>query len=131
PCLLLPAFATRESLSDFGNPRSVREVIAFVSGERFTKQQGAFGFSGWRWTAAARYAAEEYLLGAVPLLMGAWTLLRKHRGAAGLLAGWIVPVLLVTLLFQGEGQFDQWLVFAFIPLSPAVAVGLADLQRRG
>jgi hypothetical protein len=50
---------------------------------------------------------------------------------AGLLAGWVLPVGAVTLLFQGEGQFDQWLVFVYVPLALLVAVGLAALQERG
>ncbi len=131
PCLLLPLLAARESLNDFGNPRTLREVITFVSGERFTRQEQAFGFSTWRAVAGLRYAAEEFLGGGVPLLIGAWVLVRQHLRTAVLLAGWIVPVLLVTLLFQGEGQFDQWLVFAYIPMELLVAVGLAALQDRG
>lgn len=131
PCLLILSFAARESLADFADPRTIRDLIAFISGERFTKQEGAFGFSAWRWVAALRYTAEEYLVALVPLVLGAWILIRRHRPSAGLLAGWVVPVLFVTLVFQGEGQFDQWLVFVFIPMSLAVAVGLAALQERG
>jgi len=131
PCLLLPTLAARESLGDFGNPRTLREILGFVSGERFTRQEHAFGFSGWRWIAALRYAGEEYLGAAIPLLLGAGVLLRKHRTAAALLLGWIVPVLLVTMLFLGEGQFDQWLVFIFIPMALLVAAGLSMLLDRG
>jgi len=131
PCLLLPVLAARESLADFSNPRTLGEVVAFVSGERFTGQEHAFGFSAWRWVAGLRYAAEEYLGGALPLLLGAWIVIRKHRRVAVLLAGWIVPVLFMTLLFRGEGQFDQWLVFAYIPMALLVASGLSALQDRG
>src|SRR5579864_305725 len=124
PCLLLPALSARESSADLAQPRTFREILAFVSGERFTKQEGAFGVSPSRIAAAFRYLAEEYLVGALPLLVGLWVLGRKHKPQAILLAGWVLPVLGVTLLFEGEGQFDQWLVFVTIPLSLAVAVGL-------
>ncbi|MBV8879897.1 MAG: DUF2723 domain-containing protein [Planctomycetaceae bacterium] len=131
PCLLLPVLSARESMADFANPRSLREIVEFVSGERFTRQDGAFAFSASRCLTALRYAAEEYLGGAIPLLLGLWALGRQHRAAAVLLGGWVLPVLGVTLVFQGEGQFDQWLVFAFIPTSLAVAVGFSLLLDRG
>jgi tetratricopeptide (TPR) repeat protein len=131
PCLVLPLLSARESLADLGNPRTLSDLISFVSGEKFTRQEEAFAFSLQRWLSGLRYAAEEYLGAALPLLLGAAVLVRKHRGISVLLAGWIVPVLLVTLLFQGEGQFDQWLVFAYIPMSLLVSVGLSALQDRG
>ncbi|HVR87865.1 MAG TPA: DUF2723 domain-containing protein, partial [Planctomycetota bacterium] len=131
PCLLLPVLSARESTADLAQPRSPKEVVAFLSGERFTQQEGAFGVSPSRMAAALRYAGEEYLVAALPLVLGIWILARKHRPTAALLAGWVVPVVLVTLLFEGEGQFDQWLVFAYIPLALAVAVGLAAFLERG
>jgi len=131
PCLLILVLAARESLADFGNPRNLRELVSYVSGERFTGQEGAFGWSAWRWVAGLRYAWEEYLVAVIPLAMGVGILVRKHRASALLLGGWVVPVLTLTLIFQGEGQFDQWLVFGYIPLSLAVAVGLSALQDRG
>lgn len=131
PSLLVPVFAARESLADFSNPKSVRELISFIAGERFTRQDGAFGFAAWRWVAALRYAWEEYLVGLIPLFAGLWILVRRHRPSAVLLGGWVLPVLLVTLVFLGEGQFDQWLVFVYIPLVLVVALGLQVLQDRG
>jgi hypothetical protein len=131
PCLLIPVLAARESMADFGNPRNLRDLVSFVSGSRFTAQEGAFGLSAWRLIAGLRYAWEEYLVAVIPLAWGLGVLVRKHRPSAVLLGGWVVPVLMVTMIFQGEGQFDQWLVFVYIPLSLAVAVGLSALQERG
>jgi tetratricopeptide (TPR) repeat protein len=131
PCLLLPVLASRELLNDMGNPRTLREVVSFVLGEQYVGKPASFGFAAWRWTSGFRYIGEEYLAGALPLLLGAWVLVRKHPRTFGLLAGWIVPVLCVTLLFLAEGQFDQWLVFAFIPMALVVAVGLSSIQDRG
>jgi len=124
PCLLLPSIAARDSLNDFGDPRTLRDIVSFVSGERFTKQENAFGFSLWRWVTALRYTAEEYLLGLLWLGLGGVTLYKSNRGLLGLLAAWIGPVALITLLFQGEGQFDQWLVFVFIPMTLIAAAGI-------
>lgn len=124
PCLLLPSIAARDSLNDFGDPRTLREIVSFVSGERFTRQENAFGFSLWRWVTGLRYTAEEYLVGLVFLGLGGVVLYRNHRGLLGLLAAWIVPVAGMTLLFQGEGQFDQWLVFVFIPMCLIAAAGI-------
>ena len=128
PCGLLPVLSSRESLNDFAQTRTLRDIYVFVSGQRFTGQEGAFGFAAWRWIGALRYGGEEYLVGAIPLLYGGWILCRKDRWAAILLGGWIVPVLSMTLLFRGEGQFDQWLVFAYIPMALLTAVGLSRLQ---
>jgi tetratricopeptide (TPR) repeat protein len=131
PCLLLPVLASRELLNDMGNPRNLREVVSFILGEQYVGKPASFGFAAWRWTAGFRYIAEEYLAGLLPLLLGAWILVRKQPRTFGLLAGWIVPVLVATLLFLAEGQFDQWLVFVFIPMTLLVAVGLASIQDRG
>jgi tetratricopeptide (TPR) repeat protein len=130
PCLLLPVLSARGSITDFAEIGTVREIVAFVSGQRFTRQEEAFGFSGWRWVAGLRYAWEELLLGIVPMGVGGWMLVRRHRGVAALLAGWVVPVTVVTLLFQGEGQFDQWLVFAYVPMALVTAAGFSVLRDR-
>src|SRR5579859_129248 len=97
PCLLLPVLSARESMADLAQPRTLREIVAFVSGERFTRQEGAFGVSPSRIAAAFRYLAEEYLVGALPLFVGLWVLGRKHRPEAILLAAWVLPVLGITL----------------------------------
>src|SRR5471032_1504600 len=114
-----------------GNPRTLRVVVSFVLGEQYVGKPASFGFAAWRWTAGFRYIGEEYLAGLLPLLLGAWILARKHARSFGLLAGWIVPVLVATLLFLAEGQFDQWLVFVFIPMSLLVAVGLSSIKDLG
>lgn len=131
PLLLLPILASREAPTDLGDPRTWRDVIAFAFGEQYVRRDAAFGLAGWRWTSGLRYVWEEYLAGLAPLLLGAWILLRKHARMALLLAGWILPVLLVSLTFLAEGQFDQWLVFAFIPMALVVAVGLSAVGTRG
>src|SRR5579862_9182223 len=130
PCLFLPVLSTRASLSDFADLHSLRDIYVFVSGQRFTRQEGAFGFAAWRWTVGLRYAGEEFLVGLIPLALGTWRIWRRHRKAGGLLAGWIGPVTLITLLFRGEGQFDQWLVFAYIPMALVTAEGLVAIQER-
>jgi tetratricopeptide (TPR) repeat protein len=40
-------------------------------------------------------------------------------------------VAVVTLLFTAEGQFDQWLVAAFVPLSLLVALGFSWAAEKG
>jgi tetratricopeptide (TPR) repeat protein len=132
PSLLLPVLAARESLADFGSPRTAGDVVRYLTGERFTGQTGAFGVEAWRWISGARYAWEEYLGGGVLLLAaGTVKLYRVRRGLLGLLAAWIVPVAGMTLLFKAEGQFDQWLVAAFVPMSLLVALGISWVSERG
>lgn len=132
PSFLLPALAARESIVDFDHPRTAGDVVRYILGQRYTGQKGAFGFAGWRWIAGLRYTWEEYLGGGLLLLgAGAVRLYRVKRPLLGLLAAWIVPMVGVTLLFKAEGQFDQWLVGAFVPMTLLVAAGLSWLEVRG
>lgn len=132
PSLLLPALAARESIADFGNPRTAWEIAEYVSGHRFTGQKGAFAVEGWRWLSGARYAWEEYLGGGVLLLAaGSIRLCRSNPRMLAMIASWVLPVTIVTLLFTAEGQFDQWLVAAFVPMSLLVALGFSWAAERG
>src|SRR6185369_2059980 len=49
PSLLLPVLAARESILDFGTPRTAGELAAYLSGARYTGQKSAFAVEGWRW----------------------------------------------------------------------------------
>ena len=132
PSLLLPVLAARESMFDLGTPRTAGDLAKYISGTQFTGQKESFAFEGWRWTSAARYAWEEYLgVGALMLALGAVRLFRLSRPFLALLASWVGPVVVVTLLFRAEGQFDQWLVAAFVPLSLLVALGFSWVAERG
>jgi tetratricopeptide (TPR) repeat protein len=132
PSLLLPMLAARESIIDFGNPRTAGELARYLSGERYTGQKSAFAVEGWRWLSGARYAWEEYLGGGALLLgAGAIRLFRQNRPLLAMIASWVAPVTAVTLLFTAEGQFDQWLVAAFVPLTLLVALGFSWVAERG
>lgn len=132
PSLLLPVLAARESLSDLGNPRTAREVVKYLIGERYTSQQSSFALEGWRWVSGAQYTWEEYLGGgALMLIAGAVRLFRLKKSFLALLAAWVVPVVVVTMAFRAEGQFDQWLVAAFVPLSLLVGLGFSWVGERG
>jgi len=59
-------------------------------------------------------------------LVGLWKL--NRRLLAGL-AAWIVPVIVVSVLFKIEGQYDFWMVAAWIPLWLVAAIGLSAVRR--
>jgi len=132
PELLLPVLAARESPYSFGDPRSAGDVLAYVFGKRFVASSGAFGFQGDRWTQASGFFWEEYLgVGLALLGVGAWRVLRDRPKALPVGAAWVGTVAFVSLLFRGEGQFDLWLVSAYLPLSLLTAAGIQTIARRG
>jgi hypothetical protein len=80
--------------------------------------------------SVGRYFWEEFLgIGVVVLGAGVyrlWTLNRRLLIAA---AAWVVPVLVITVLFKLEGQHDFWFVAAWIPLWLVGAVGMSMFGR--
>jgi tetratricopeptide (TPR) repeat protein len=131
PLLLLPVLASREALTDMGNPRTAGEILAYLFGSGYTRKEGAFGISGWRILTAMRFAWEELLGGGVLLVLaGAASLYRRRRAFLGLLAAWIVPVAAVTIAFEGEGMIDQWLVICYVPMALITASGLFWILER-
>jgi tetratricopeptide (TPR) repeat protein len=62
--------------------------------------------------------------------IGLWRLWTERRGVLWLIAAWAGPMLLLPLVFVGEGMFDQWFVTAYLPLAFATAAGFAWLARR-
>src|SRR6185295_2990219 len=73
-----------------------------------------------------KYFWEEFLvIGIVLVGAGAYRLWRENRRLLIGLAAWVVPVLVVTVLFKLEGQHDFWMVAAWIPLWLLAAAGLS------
>jgi tetratricopeptide (TPR) repeat protein len=128
--VVLPLLAKRESLCSFGDPRTMGQVWAHLRGASYTDFKGAWGFDLGRAGLAARFIWEEYLgVGLVVLGLGLWRLGKEQRGILCLLAAWAAPMLLLPLVFIGEGMFDQWFVAAYLPLSLATAAGFAWIAR--
>jgi tetratricopeptide (TPR) repeat protein len=131
PLLLLPVLASRESLTDMGNPRTAGELLAYLSGSGYTRKTGAFGISGWRILTALRFGWEEYLGGGILLVLaGTASLYRRRRAFLGLLAAWIVPVAAITIAFEAEGMIDQWLVVCYVPMTLLTACGLSRILEQ-
>ncbi|HLY10413.1 MAG TPA: DUF2723 domain-containing protein [Planctomycetota bacterium] len=131
PALFLPLIAQRGTPYDFDSPRTVGAMVEFLRGKRFTDGQGAFGFDGSRSLQAAQFVWEEYLgVGLVLLGIGAARLARRRPGLLGLLVAWVLPVAGTALVFRAEGQLDQWLVAAYVPLALLLAAGLQALGAR-
>src|SRR5579862_6134305 len=131
PALFLPLIAQRGTPYDFDSPRTVGAMVEFLRGKRFTDGQGAFGFDGSRSLQAAQFVWEEYLgVGLVLLGIGAARLARRRPGLLGLLVAWVLPVAGTALVYRAEGQLDQWLVAAYVPLALLLAAGLQALGAR-
>lgn len=125
PLLILPAMASREPFLMFGDPRTASGFKDYLLGSRFTGVQGVFGFTHSRAVSVARYFWEEMLgIGLILVIPGVVRLARVNRRLLLGLAAWVVPVLLVTVLFKMEGQHDFWFVAAWLPIWLAAAVGL-------
>jgi tetratricopeptide (TPR) repeat protein len=131
PSLLLPTLVARDPALLFGHPDSVGEWLHYLSGARFTGRSGVFGVDGFRVANAARYFGEEFLVVALGLsLLGLRRIGRSNRRLLLGLAAWTLPSVALAILFRIEGQEDFWLVSAWLPLYPAVAVGLAALPPK-
>lgn len=128
PGLILPLLSSRDIEMSLGQPRTPGAVLSYLLGSRFTGIPGVFGLESSRVAAFARVFWEEYLgVGLILMTLGILTLYRTRRPAlaAGLL--WMLPYVVVTILFTIEGQSDHWYVAACLPLMLAVAAGLESL----
>jgi hypothetical protein len=126
PIHLLPIMARHGSALTFGNPDTHISFVSYVFAGGFMTRPGAFGLDGGRVASVVRYGWEEFLgVGVLMILAGVWRLWQENRRLLIGLAAWVVPVLVVTVLFKLEGQHDFWMVAAWIPLWLVVAVGLS------
>ena len=130
PALAIPVI-TSPSLASFGNPDSASEILDYLLGSRFTGRAGVFGWDGSRAASVGQFLWEEMLgVGLVVVTVGLVGMAMRNRTLfLGILA-WIVPVLVVTVLFKIEGQHDLWFVSAWLPLYLAGGVGLYEISRR-
>jgi hypothetical protein len=131
PVTLLPLFKhAGGSALQFGDPGTWSGFWSYVSGSRFTGNPANFGLEGSRVASVGRYGWEEFLgIGVLLVVAGLFRLWKMNRRLLIGLAAWVVPVLVVTVLFKLEGQHDFWMVAAWIPLWLVAAVGLTLLPR--
>lgn len=131
PGLLLPLLSARDVETSMGQPRSLSDVFAYLLGSRFTAIPGVFGFEKSRLVGFATFLWEEYLaVGLLLIAHGVVSLVRDRRPAAigGLL--WMLPYVVVTILFKIEGQSDHWYLAACLPLMLALGAWLAKAPER-
>lgn len=131
PMLLLPVYqAAGKSGLRFGDPASLSGFMEYLTGSRFTGVDHVWGLEGSRAASVGRYFWEEFLgIGAFFAAVGLWRIWRFRRGLLIGLAAWVVPVLVVTVLFKIEGQHDFWLMAAWIPMWLVAAVGLSIVDK--
>jgi hypothetical protein len=128
--ILIPILVARGSIYSMGHPSTAGELLKYLAGSRFTGMPGVWGFVGWRWAHAALYAWEEFLgVGALLVCVGTARLFQERREERWALLVWTLPVVAVATLFKIEGQFDFWLVSAWMPLWICAALGLSFLRR--
>jgi len=132
PIHLLPLLYDREGQRLLlGDPTGWKGFWDYATGSRFTGIPGVFGLDGSRVASAGRYFWEEFLgVGIVLVGAGVWRLWQRNRRLLVGVALWILPVLVVTVLFKIEGQHDFWMVAAWIPLWLVGAVGLSSVGKR-
>lgn len=127
----MPLLSARESILSMGDARTAGQIWTHLRGANYTDFKGAWGFSGARALLAARFIWEEFLgVGLVLAGLGIARLWKERRPVVGLLAAWVVPMLLLPLFFIGEGMFDQWFVTAYLPLAFCTAAGFSTILRR-
>jgi tetratricopeptide (TPR) repeat protein len=122
----LPILAARESVLSMGDPRTPGEVWSHLRGANYTDFKGAWGFDLARAGLAAKFVWEEFLgIGLAIVGLGLWRLGKERPRALALLGAWAGPMILLPLVFIGEGMFDQWFVTAYLPLAFCSAAGFA------
>jgi tetratricopeptide (TPR) repeat protein len=127
----LPILSARESVLSMGDPRTPGQVWSHLRGANYTDFKGAWGFSFARVGLAARFIWEEFLgVGLAVLAIGLWRLGKERPRALALIGAWAGPMLLLPLVFIGEGMFDQWFVAAYLPLAFCTAAGFAWIAQR-
>jgi hypothetical protein len=131
PIHLLPVLISHGgSVLRFGNPGTLGGFWDYLVGSRFTLKPGAFGLESARVASVGRYFWEEFLgVGLLLVPVGFYRLWRVNRPLLIGLAVWVVPVLVITVLFKIEGQHDFWMVAAWIPLWLVASVGLSVVDR--
>jgi hypothetical protein len=127
----MPILSARESVLSMGDARTPGQIWAHLRGANYTDFKGAWGFDLSRAGLAARFIWEEFLgVGLAVLGLGLWRLARERRGLLYILGALAGPMLLLPLVFIGEGMFDQWFVAAYLPLALCTANGFAAIARR-
>lgn len=123
--LLLPLLARGSAHLMFGEPRELGDVLAYLTGRRFTGKSDFLAFDPSRWAVLSQYFWEEFLgVSLVFLTAGAVGLAGTHRRLLAGIALWVVPFTTITTLFVREGQQDFWYGAAWMPLWLLVAAGL-------
>lgn len=129
--LALPILAARESVLSMGDPRTPGQVWSHLRGANYTDFKGAWGLDLARAVLAGKFIWEEFLgVGLALLGLGLWRFWTERRAALGVIAAWAGPMLLLPLVFVGEGMFDQWFVTAYLPLAFVTAAGFAWLAEK-
>ncbi|HEV3025926.1 MAG TPA: hypothetical protein VG457_00050, partial [Planctomycetota bacterium] len=127
PLALLPVMSGHASGDlQLGDPAGWNGFWNYATGARFTSIPGVFGLDATRVASVGRYFWEEFLgVGLVLIGAGIWRLWMENRRLLVGITAWLVPVLLVTVLFKLEGQHDFWMMAAWIPLWLVAGVGLS------
>jgi hypothetical protein len=122
----LPILAARDSVLSMGDPRTPGQIWDHLRGANYTDFKGAWGFSLDRAVLAGKFIWEEFLgVGLALVGLGLWRLGKERPRMLALLGAWAGPMLLLPLVFIGEGMFDQWFVTAYLPLAFVTAAAFA------
>ncbi|HLY12393.1 MAG TPA: DUF2723 domain-containing protein [Planctomycetota bacterium] len=128
--LVLPWIVAREPWLMFNRPSTLAEFWRFISGGRYTRVHGAFGYDPSRGAAFLRFAWEDLLgIGLVLLGAGLVSMARRNRRLLTGLLAWFVPYAAITILFKTEVQHDCWLVGARMPFFLAIGLGAVEVGR--
>jgi tetratricopeptide (TPR) repeat protein len=122
--LILPILLARDPWLKMGQPASVGQFFAYITGQRFVGMNGAFGLDGTRAASFGLFLWEELLgVGLLLATLGLVTIAARNRRLLVGILLWLVPYAVVTILFKPEGQHDHWFVASWLPLSLALGVG--------
>jgi hypothetical protein len=121
----VPLLVARGVETSMDHPSTPGELARFLLGQRYTHIPDVFGWDAARVSHFGQYLWEEMLgIGLVFVTVGLIRMTLSRPPLALAVLAWMVPYSVVTILFKIEGQHDCWFIASWMPLYPAMAVGI-------
>ncbi|MEO8360459.1 MAG: DUF2723 domain-containing protein [Vicinamibacteria bacterium] len=127
PYVYLPMAARLYPWTPYSGVSTLSGFVAQMSGSQWTAQGGNYGFSLERFALVPRQLwLEMFLIGIMGALIGVRVLFNERRGVLLFFALVLGPAFLVPLLYLRGGEYDFWLLTAYVPLFLISGFGLAS-----
>lgn len=125
PYLYLVWAAQAHPENPYGNVGSLAGFTAQATGSQWSADAGNYGFAAQRFTdLPMRLWLEFFAAGVLGLVMGTKHLLKAHPGLSRFFLLAVAPAILLPVVYLRGGEYDFWLLTAWMPLFVTAGVGL-------